>query len=156
MSFDFYDLPVGEQHDQLVGLLARAVGVHYDQVFLWQAGCFDEHRLPDCASVFRGLFPNPPDQPDQPDQPNQPNQPNQPIQIVYFDVANQIDMTVSGSNFEASEMVRNRDVPNGLQLVNHRLVNMPNQANDANHANHASSDANHANHANHANPDSVI
>ena len=131
MSFDFYDLDVGEQHDQLVGLLARAVGVHYDQVFLWQAGCFDEHRLPDCASVFRGLFPNQPDQPDQPDQPNQP------IQIVYFDVANQIDMTVSGSNFEVSEMVRNRDVPNGLQLVNHRLVNMPNYANHANQANQA-------------------
>ena len=123
VSFDFYDLPVGEQHDQLVGLLARAVGVHYDQVFLWQAGCFDEHRLPDCASVFCGLVPNQPDQPDQ------------PIQIVYFDVANQIDMTVSGSNFEVSEMVRNRDVPNGLQLVNHRLVNMPNQANHANQAN---------------------
>jgi hypothetical protein len=125
VSFDFYDLPVGEQHDQLIGLLARAVGVHYDQVFLWQAGCFDEHRLPDCAGVFRGLVPN------------QPDQPNQPIQIVYFDVANQIDMTVSGSNFEASEMVRNRDVPNGLQLVNHRLVNMPNYANHANQANQA-------------------
>ena len=121
VSFDFYTLPAQDQRDELVELLARAVGVHHDQVFLWQADHLDEHAVPHGASAFRQL--------NQPDQPHQPDQPNQ---TLYFDVANQIDMTVLGTNFEASEMVRNRDVPEGLQLVNHRCVIIPNVANMTN------------------------
>ena len=122
VSFDFYTLSAQDQRDELVELLARAVGVHHDQVFLWQADHLDEHAVPHDASVFRRM--NQPNYPNHahPNHPNYPNHPNQPIPTLYFDVANQIDMTVLGTNFEASEMVRNRDVPEGLQLVNHRCV----------------------------------